>query len=169
MKYLLDADVFIRSKNDFYAFDTHPGFWRWLEQEHQAGNLFSVQRIKRELTEERDQLSQWADINGTFFLPHDAKTRRSMGIVAAWAQSSRWEDSVKNDFLKSGELELIAHAHAYLGEFEIVTFERDQPECNSVIKCPVAARANGVEAITLFKLIARLKPRFVLGGEPPPK
>ena len=34
MAYLLDSNVFIRAKNDYYDFDICPAFWDWLEQAH---------------------------------------------------------------------------------------------------------------------------------------
>ena len=37
MKYLLDSDTLIRSKNDAYRFDFCPGFWTWLDKESGAG------------------------------------------------------------------------------------------------------------------------------------
>lgn len=31
MKYLVDANVLIKAKNRYYAFDIAPGFWKWLD------------------------------------------------------------------------------------------------------------------------------------------
>ena len=49
MAYLLDADVFIRAKNDHYSFDTVPGFWDWLHNANARGDVFSIQRVRDEL------------------------------------------------------------------------------------------------------------------------
>jgi len=59
MKYLLDSDTLIRSKNDSYRFDTHPGFWEWLEQSNILHIIGSIETVWRELTGE-DELAEWA-------------------------------------------------------------------------------------------------------------
>ena len=41
MKYLVDTNVLIEAKNRYYAFDIAPGFWKWLNQEHAQGTVFS--------------------------------------------------------------------------------------------------------------------------------
>ncbi len=55
--YLLDADVFIRAKNQHYGFDLCPGFWKWIDREHAAGKVFSIQRVYHELLAAQDKLS----------------------------------------------------------------------------------------------------------------
>jgi hypothetical protein len=50
MANLLDANVFIQAKNDYYGFDLAPGFWDWLDQENARGTVFSIERVGAELT-----------------------------------------------------------------------------------------------------------------------
>ena len=45
MKYLVDANVLIEAKNRYYAFDIAPGFWKWLDQAHAQGTVFSRVKI----------------------------------------------------------------------------------------------------------------------------
>lgn len=45
MTYFVDANVLIEAKNRYYAFDIAPGFWKWLNQEHAQGTVFSQVKI----------------------------------------------------------------------------------------------------------------------------
>jgi len=45
VKYLVDANVLIEAKNRYYAFDIAPGFWKWLDQAHAQGTVFSRVKI----------------------------------------------------------------------------------------------------------------------------
>ena len=47
--YLIDSDVFIDAKNRHYGFDIVPAFWTWIEQQHRAGRVYTVQRVADEV------------------------------------------------------------------------------------------------------------------------
>lgn len=49
MKYLLDSNVFIQAKNEYYGMDFCPGFWDWLIAGNEAGIVASVARVHKEL------------------------------------------------------------------------------------------------------------------------
>ena len=68
MAYLLDADVFIRAKNLHYGLDFCPAFWEWLIQGNAAGKVFSVEKVGDEVQAVADELSEWADARGRWFL-----------------------------------------------------------------------------------------------------
>ena len=44
--FVLDADSFIRSKREHYAFDFCPGYWDALVRLHNAGSLESIDRVE---------------------------------------------------------------------------------------------------------------------------
>jgi hypothetical protein len=43
--YLLDANVFIQAKNQYYGFDIVPAFWAWLIAANGAGTVFSIEKV----------------------------------------------------------------------------------------------------------------------------
>jgi Domain of unknown function (DUF4411) len=49
MAYLLDTNVLIAAKNTYYGFDFCAAFWDWLDVAHQAGTVFSIERVYDEL------------------------------------------------------------------------------------------------------------------------
>lgn len=70
MPYLVDTNVFIEAKNDFYGMDFCPAFWDWLVEGNRDKRVFSIDRVRDELIEGGDQLSEWAKDRGSnFFIP----------------------------------------------------------------------------------------------------
>jgi hypothetical protein len=72
-QYLIDSNVFIQAKNLHYRFEFCQGFWDWLIEAHQAGIIFSIQKVKTELKNGRDDdpVKNWMMDNllNNFFLP----------------------------------------------------------------------------------------------------
>jgi len=84
--YLLDANVFIQAKNEYYGFDIVPAFWVWLVSANAAGTVFSIEKVGEELVGFGNELSEWAkgrDQAGGFFLPADEKVLKSLKDVRA--------------------------------------------------------------------------------------
>lgn len=61
MVFLLDTNVFIDAKNQYYAFDFCPAFWDWIDQAHRSGSIFSIDKVAAELGAVDDHLASWAD------------------------------------------------------------------------------------------------------------
>ena len=161
MKYLLDSDTLIRSKNDSYRFDRHPGFWEWLEQSNVLGIVASIERVARELTGE-DQLAQWAKQQGSrFFLPPDEPVNKSFSAIAKWVTNhSQFSQAAKTEFLRRADFTLVGHAHAH--GCAVVTFEKDAPQAIQTIKIPTVCKYFNVRCMNIFQLIEELKPTFIL-------
>lgn len=68
-KFLLDANVFIESKNRYYGFDICPGFWSALQARHVDLRVFSIDRIRKELLGHDDEIRTWIEevVPQTFF------------------------------------------------------------------------------------------------------
>lgn len=47
--YVLDTNIFIQAKNEYYAFDICPGFWAALKGQIATGAAVSVDRVFDEL------------------------------------------------------------------------------------------------------------------------
>ena len=60
MAYLLDTNVFIEAKNRHYGFDFCPAFWDWIDHAHQAGTVFSIDKVAGELGAVDDELESLA-------------------------------------------------------------------------------------------------------------
>ena len=162
MAYLLDADVFIRAKNQHYGFDFCPAFWEWLEQANDKGLVFSVEAVYRELAPSGDHLAKWVRAHQNMFLPLTADELPAAAAVNRWANDSpNYNAAAKAEFATAADSFLIAHALA--GGHTVVTHERIS-DGRSRIKIPNAAIANNVAVTDPFSMLRTEQARFVLGA-----
>jgi hypothetical protein len=163
VSYLLDADVFIRAKNDHYGFDTVPAFWEWIDRANENGRVFSVQRVRDELLAGDDKLADWARSHGDeFFLPPDDNTVAALTHVSTWANGAdRFRPAAVATFLRGGDYYLVGHALAH--GYAIVTHEMPAPQAETVIKIPDACIALGIPYLNPFTMLRNEGARFVLG------
>ncbi|HJQ96596.1 MAG TPA: DUF4411 family protein [Acidimicrobiia bacterium] len=161
MAYVLDADVFIRAKNDYYSFELAPAFWEWLDRANASDTVRSVQRVREELLAGDDELADWVKGRPAFFVTPDEATLAAITRVSEWANGSdRFEQAAKATFLDSADLFLIAHALVHSDG--VVTHERSEPLRRSKIKIPEVCREFDVEVMTPFDMLRNEGVRFVL-------
>jgi len=152
--YLLDANVFIQAKNEYYGFDIVPAFWVWLVSANAAGTVFSIEKVGEELVGFGNELSEWAkgrDQAGGFFLPADEKVLKSLKDVARWAQGQSFTESAVSEFLQAADYYLVAHAHAH--GYTAVTQEVFQPAITRKIKIPNACQALGIPWMNTYTML----------------
>lgn len=160
MAYLLDSNIFIQAKNEYYGFDLCPGFWNWLEQQNQVGKVFSIDRVQVELSTFSDELAEWVRGRGTkLFLALDQPAIQAMASVSTWVQHAPHRDSAKRDFLSGADPFLIAYAVAH--QHTVVSHEIDGPSLRKV-KIPAVCRALNVPYIRTFDMLRQEKVAFVL-------
>lgn len=158
--YVLDADVFIEAKKRHYPFDVVPAFWDWIDREHAAGVVFSVDKVRDELLALSDDLSAWAQGRASLFVKPDAKVVASLATISQWAIGASYQAAAKAQFLASGDYYLVSHSHAY--GCTLVTHELPGQGSLKRIKIPDACAANGVTCINTWQMLRAEKARFVL-------
>ena len=117
MPYLLDANVFIESKNRHYGFDFCPAFWAWIDEEHAKGTVFSVEKVYEEIQQGADELADWTRARKSSFIKPDALVLASIQVASQWAATQGYRPDAVATFLASADLYLIAHAHAQTAMF----------------------------------------------------
>src|SRR6266511_3249051 len=153
MAYLLDADVFIQASNLHYRFEFCPAFWDWIDQEHQAGRIFSVDRIRKEILDgEYGDLIKWVKARSAFFLETATdSTYRSLKKLARWAKE-KYKPGGYAKFFESGDFILVGFAHA--NNHVVVSQERGSD--GAQVKIPNACDAIGVRCIRTWELLKEL-------------
>lgn len=160
MAYLLDADVFIRAKNEHYAFDLCPGFWEWLERAHEGQLVSSVEAVYNELVGRGDDLTEWVKAHRAMFIALSPADLPFVARVIRWASdSSDYDAAAKAEFASKADSFLVAQAMA--GEHTVVTHEKVS-DGRKTIKIPNAAIANGVTVVSPFVMLRSEGARFVL-------
>ena len=160
MAYLLDANVFIQTKNLYYGLDFCPAFWDWLIARNASGQVFSIERVGDELEAGGDELAAWAGSRGSgFFLKPDATMLPTLGSVSAWATGQRYEPAAASTFLQVADYYLVAHALTH--GHTVVTHEIASTSTKK-IKIPDACIGLGIKCMTPFEMLRRERARFVL-------
>lgn len=152
--FLVDSNVLIEAKNRYYSFDLAPGFWDWLEDAHDAGDVSSIKAVEQELVAGSDDLATWAADRPSFFAPIDNATTSSFPRLSAWANSRRYDQRAVNEFTgQNADYMLIAHAMAH--GYTVVTNERPSPHSKRRILIPDACAAMGVKVADTFAMMRR--------------
>lgn len=159
MAYLLDTNVFVEAKNRHYGFDFCPAFWDWLDQAHDEGRVFSVERVATEILAREDDLTGWARTRPTLFLAPDPSVVPGLRAVSEWAAGSGYHPAAVSVFLDAADYFLVAHAHAQ--RHVVVTHERPSPTPKQ-IKIPDACIGLAVKWMTPFEMLRAERARFVL-------
>lgn len=164
--YLLDADVFIRAKNDHYDMSFCPGFWDWLLVMRQANKIYSIEAIYNNLCQtsadeaEEDELSLWVrGVGKTLFLPHDEEMAERFSTVSNWAANQSYTQSAISGLFDCSDYQLIAYALAH--GHTLVTHEVAR-NSKSKIKIPDACAGLNVKCISPFQMIRNEGARFIL-------
>ena len=163
MAYLLDTNIFIQAKNDYYGFDLCPGFWAWLEQQNEAGKVFSIGPVQAELIAGKDELAVWAKTKGNkFFLPFDQDASLAMNEVSQWVQGADYREAAQRAFLSVADSLLVAYAKAHT--HTVVTHEVFNPAqlSKKKIKIPAVCHAFEVPYIRTFEMLRKERASFVL-------
>lgn len=154
MAYLMDSSALIQAKNQFYRFSFCPGFWDWIAAEHAKGALLSIEKIKEELEDGRDELSNWAGkvIPGTFFVRPTAEVVTTQAVVSQWVNAQPVFSQIeKATFLSKADPWLVAEA--IQNNHHIITFEDLVPSNSKKFKIPNVATNFGVKAVSLYDVI----------------
>jgi hypothetical protein len=161
MAWLLDTNVLVNAKRDYYGFEFCPGFWDWLDVAWAAGKVESVEAVFDELVDYGDQLSDWARDHRSFFRSAGAEEVSAMATVNRWAlESAEYTLAAKQEFAAAADSVLLAYALA--GGHTVVTHELPS-NATKRIPIPNAAAALGVAHASPWRMLREERPLFVLG------
>lgn len=150
MKYLLDANVFIEAKNRYYGMDIAPGFWSWLESEHEDDLLATVRAVYNEIVPGGDDLAVWMAAHPTMALDVEPEDGPQFTQLSDWLTSSgRYQQPAIIEFLSVADYQLVAQA-ATRGAI-VVTHEI--PSVGKRVKIPDACNALSVEWMDPFTML----------------
>jgi hypothetical protein len=159
---LLDANVFIEAKHDYYPFDVAPGYWEWLLEQHEAQRIASVEAVREELFRQEDDLATWVRTTpASFWIAESSATLPALRQVSAWAMSpsTAYRPSARSEFLAVADYRLTAAALA--GGHSVATRERPAPESKRRILLPDACDAHRVAWASPFEVYRELGLRLI--------
>ena len=158
-RFLLDTNCFIESAHRWHPFAVFPGFWDGLLEQNQAGHLFTIDMVVKEILD--SEIEGWLKQNPSFILPPEQKVLEVYASLVNWVQNHRnFDMTEKNDFHKKADGWLVAYASAY--QMTVVSQEERAKAGSHQIKIPNLCEQMGVGCINFPKLIKQLTFKLVL-------
>lgn len=161
-RYLLDANVLMEAKRRYYRFDLCPGFWDCVVWQHKQGVISSIDKVKDEIEQGKDDLSHWVKRtcpSSFFVVTTDPNVAGWYGKIVVWVQSRpQYLPEAKSEFAAGADGWLIAYAKQ--NSFFLVTHEVPSPESRTEVKIPNVCKAFDVPYIDTFDMLENLKTKF---------
>lgn len=160
--YLLDTNGFIKAHRRYYAFSICPGFWDALIWHHAEGAWRSIDLVREELLEGKDDLASWvanAVRREAFCSTNEPDVARWYGEVMRWVLARpQYTDEAKDQFARDPDAWLIAYAKAR--EWTIVTHEGSHADSRSKVFIPNVCQAFGMRPVDSFVMLHLMDARF---------
>lgn len=157
--YLVDSNFFIEAYRVNYPLDVVPSFWLKVKELAEQGKIISIDKVKKELLQNKDDLSQWCIDN----LPEDffkdsTETVLNYAILSGWvySKSNQYSPQAISEFLDADEADAWLIAYAMTHTTQIVTHETSSPNSKSRVKLPDAALPHGIVCIKTVDLFRAL-------------
>ena len=164
-RYVLDANAFIEAKNRYYGLEICPGFWDALVAQHDAKRIFSIDRIRAELSERGDEIKGWVENQApeSFF-----KKTEDQAVIVEFQKLVRWvystdqfSDSAKSEFATVADGWVIAYAA--VNEIVVETHEEFAPAAKRKVPMPNVCAEFDLEYVNTLEMLRSLDERFVRG------
>jgi Domain of unknown function (DUF4411) len=160
--YLLDANVLMEAKRRYYRFGLCPGFWECIVWQHKQGVMSSIDRIKKEIDEGKDDLTQWAKKSapkGFFASTTEPAVATWFGKMVAWAQAeTQYLPVAKSEFAMGNDAWLVAYAKHH--GLVVVTHETFDANIKNKVKIPNVCDQFDVDWIDTFDMLEVLNTKF---------
>lgn len=161
---ILDTNVFIESKNRYYAFDICPGFWDFIIDDFSKGSAVSINHVRDELLRGNDELTNWIKncVSKTYF--HDCLSDTTVVgkqlMVANYVQSAYSKPNVINDFLNPSVADSWIVAYAMTNGGTVVTHEKTRSKSKKVSLVDVCSNFQ-VQYMNVFDFLRHEKAKFI--------
>ena len=154
--YLLDANVLIDAKRDYYPFDMVPEFWDWLVHMAQRGTIKIPQEVYDKLTDgNRDELAEWLKSNKSALLFAEEVNAEILNRVIEQGYASDLTESAIEKL--NEDPFLIAYALADPNHRRVVTTEVSRPGRKRANRhIPDVCRDLSVSCRNTFELLREL-------------
>lgn len=156
--FLLDTSVFTQAARSYYAFDIAPSFWKAILTHARNGKIISIDRVKEEIDQGKDQLTSWLNDH---FTPYIQSTNTKdvadcYGKIISWSfDQPRFTIAEKNKFADANNADAWIVSFAKAKNLIVVTEEKSSPESKK-IKIPDVCYAHRISSINTFELMRKL-------------
>jgi hypothetical protein len=127
----------------------------------QAGQIFSIDRVKKELERGKDELATWAtgQFGHGFVSTDEAEINQAYGDIMIWVNNQKqFTEAAKAKFATAADGWLIAYAKAK--NCVVVTHEVLAVDAKNKVKIPNVCKAFDVPFVDTFEMLRKLGVRF---------
>ena len=170
MAYAVDANVLINAHRLYYSFGICPGFWESLVYLHGQGQVFSIDRVRDELTGKGNQLATWAENNildGCFESTDTPAIILVYGQLVTWVNGQQqFSAAARAEFSQKADAWLIAYAR--VTGATLVTHEVFNAEIRRKVPIPNVCAAFNVAYVDTFAMLSALGTSYHWNQPGPP-
>lgn len=154
--YLLDANVLITAKNQYYPLQRVPEFWDWISYMGEVGAIKMPLEIAEEITGGSDDLAEWLS-DERYYVPlvldEEVDPAQVQAVMDRYAS-----DLNEAEIIEVGrDPFLIAYARAEQGNRTVVTVEASKPSCKRANRrIPDVCNDLGIQWCNSFQMMAAL-------------
>ncbi|WP_374540203.1 DUF4411 family protein [Flavobacterium sp.] len=157
--FLLDSNFFIEAYRTSYPFDVVPSFWMKVKELAEQRKIISIDKVKKELLQNKDELSDWIidNLPEDFFKDTSSEMTNYATLIGwVYSKSDQYSPTAISEFLDADEADawLIAFAMTYGNQ--IVTHEVSKPNSKSRVMLPDAANPFNIICIKTIDLFRAL-------------
>lgn len=157
MKYIIDSNIFVQSKNFEYSFQYCQIFWDMILSCAQQNMICSIKSVHQELNQKNDELKNWLDDvllpACPDFFENNFTSMSSYAQVLNWSTNhSKYTVAAKKEFAEYSRADAHIVAHALENSYGIITAEK-QDNATKRIKIPNVAHEFNIQTLTLFDFL----------------
>ncbi|WP_145484612.1 DUF4411 family protein [Yersinia aldovae] len=169
MTYIIDSNIFIEAQNTYYCLDVCPGFWEFLSQRFESGELISIKNVYDEISHKDDAIYEWVKERRPFFgAVDDEITQKNFAEIANYVQTEYSSRKANNpnihSFLSVADPWLIARAKTLSAT--LVTHEIKAGSGSFKPKIPDICEKFGVQTMRTDELLRMLQVKFIMEIKP---
>lgn len=168
-KYLIDANIFMQTERQYYAFDIAPSFWDMVKNKFLNGSFILLDKVYDELMagadkkkqDNWDKFSEFFDSLKTKKLKGEKHIKEYADVMNFIYSSSFFTDTAKHSWMGDKVADPFIIACAINTKSTVVTFEnRKRPHKNSLpvtaLKIPDICDLMDVKCIDLMTLFREI-------------
>lgn len=158
--FLVDANVLIEAANNYYPLDRVPGFWEWMEEAIDGGDVRSITLVYGEIDYPPELVDWVKDLaKGPMFIDVSApEIQTSFKQIVEWVIEQDFGPEHVVRFLDKADPWIIATALS--SERTVVTQEALVGPGSKKIKIPNVCDAYNVGWCNTFEMLERMGARF---------
>jgi hypothetical protein len=163
--YVLDSNFFIQAHRVSYPLDIATSFWDKVKKLAKEGKIVSIDKVRKELYGNNDDLETWcrANLSENFFID-SAKIIGTYKQVVSWAMSKRdhYLPNALNEFLDAREADafVIAFALDDSSNRIVTTQEVSEPHRRNKVKIPEVCNELNIRYVNTIEMFRELGERF---------